>query len=351
MIFPLTKTLTTSAGATLSFTSLGFGGAQIGNMGCVLDEAEARATIQTAWSRGLRYFDTAPLYGLGLSEQRIGAALRGHQRDSFLISSKVGLELRPAAQRPSGLGPTPASPSQDSIGVYAYDYDAVMRSYEASLARLGASTIDILLVHDIDADTHGSSEVAKAHLRALVDGGGWRALDELRRTGSVKAIGAGLNEWETSQQLLSLLDPDIFLLAGRYTLLEQSSLDSFLPNCAAKGVGVIVGGPFNSGVLATGAIKNARYNYQIAPAWVLERVASIEAVCRDHGVALAQAALHFPLGHPVVVSVIPGSITPKDVERNADMLNRPVPKALWADLKSVGLLRTDAPTPGEEPAG
>jgi D-threo-aldose 1-dehydrogenase len=338
-----TRTLTTQAGRTLDFSAVGFGAAPIGNMNRVLSEADAEATVRQAWTLGLRYFDTAPLYGHGLSEQRVGAALKGEPRDSFLLSTKVGRLLEPCA------------PGDQDSGIYldvppvriAYDYsyDGVMRSYASSLARLGLDRVDILYVHDIDAMTHGSAEAAEARTRELIDRGGWRALDELRAAGDVAAIGAGVNEWEPCARLLELADPDIFLLAGRYTLLEQEALATLLPACSARGVGVVVGGPFNSGVLATGPIAGAIYNYAPAPELILRRTAEIEAICRRHGVKLPQAALQFPLGHSSVVSVIPGGQTPDQVAQNLALLNAPIPDTLWADLKAAGLMRPDAPAP------
>jgi len=338
-----TRTLTTQAGRTLDFRAFGFGAAPIGNMNRVLSEAEAEATVRQAWTLGLRYFDTAPLYGHGLSEQRVGAALRAEPRDAFLLSTKVGRLLEPCA------------PGEEDSGIYrkvphvriAYDYsyDGVMRSYASSLKRLGLDRVDILYVHDIDAMTHGSREAAEARTRELIDQGGWRALDELRASGDVAAIGAGVNEWEPCARLLDLADPDLFLLAGRYTLLEQEALSTLLPACARRGVGVVIGGPFNSGVLATGPVPGAIYNYAPAPQAVLRRTAEIETVCARHGVKLAQAALAFPLGHPSVVSVIPGGQTPDQVAQNLTLLNAPIPDTLWADLKAAGLVRPDAPTP------
>jgi D-threo-aldose 1-dehydrogenase len=340
---PPSRALTTQAGRTLSFSALGFGAAPIGNMNRVLGEAEAEATVRQAWSLGLRYFDTAPLYGHGLSEQRVGAALRGEARGSYLLSTKVGRLLQPCA------------PGEEDSGIYlgvppfriAYDYSygGVMRSHEASLARLGLDRIDILYVHDIDAMTHGSRDAAEARTRELIDQGGWRALDELRAAGDVAAIGAGVNEWQPCARLIELADPDIFLLAGRYTLLEQEALASLLPACVSRGIGVVVGGPYNSGILATGPIAGAIYDYAPAPEPVLRRTAAIEAVCRRHGVPLARAALQFPLGHPAVVSVIPGGQTADQVVQNLALLNAPIPDTLWRDLKAAGLLRLDAPTP------
>jgi D-threo-aldose 1-dehydrogenase len=340
-----TRDLTTKAGRTLTFTVLGFGTAPIGNMRRVMSNAEAEATVASAWDRGGRYFDTAPLYGHGLAERRTGAVLRDKPRDAFLLSTKVGRLLEPCA------------PGEEASGIYEgvpplrvrfdYSYDGVMRSYAESLGRLGLARVDIVYVHDIDAMTHGSREAAEARTRELIDQGGWRALDELRAAGDVAAIGAGVNEWEPCMRLLELADPDIFLLAGRYTLLEQDALISLLPACAAKGVGVVIGGPFNSGLLATGARPGAMYNYAPAPREVLERTDLIEAVCATHGVRLAQAALQFPLGHPAVVCVIPGGQTPAEVVDNADLLRAPIPDTLWRDLKRAGLMSLDAPMPIE----
>ena len=340
---PPARTLTTQAGRTLGFSAFGFGAAPIGNMNRILSEAEAEGVVRQAWALGLRYFDTAPLYGHGLSERRVGAALRAEPRDSYLLSTKVGRLLEPCA------------PGEQDSGIYLgvpalkvrfdYSYDGVMRSHEASLARLGLDRVDILYVHDIDAMTHGSREAAETRTRELIDHGGWRALDELRAAGDVAAIGAGVNEWAPCARLLELADPDIFLLAGRYTLLEQEALVSLLPACSARGIGVVVGGPFNSGILATGPTPGAIYNYAPAPEPILRRTAAIEAVCARHGVRLPQAALQFPLGHPAVVSIIPGGQTPGQVTQNLALLNAPIPERLWRDLKRAGLMSLDAPTP------
>ncbi len=340
-----TRVLTTRGGRALPFTGLGFGAAPIGNMRRVLSEAEAEATVRRAWDLGVRYFDTAPLYGHGLSEQRVGRALAGERRDGFLLSTKVGRVL------------DPCRPGEEASGIYLgvppvkvrydYSYDGVMRSYAESLSRLGLDRVDILYVHDIDATAHGDREGAEARTRELIDEGGWRALDELRGAGDVSAIGAGVNEWQPCARLLELADPDIFLLAGRYTLLEQEALATLLPTCEQRGVGVVIGGPFNSGVLATGATPDALYDYAPAPPEILVRTAAIEAICARHGVRLARAALQFPLGHPAVVSVIPGGQTPEQVAENHDLLREPVPDRLWRDLKAAGLMSLDAPTPEE----
>jgi len=219
-----------------------------------------------------------------------------------------------------------------------------MRSLEFSLERLGLDHIDIVYAHDVDVFTHGSKEASDARIREFMDGG-YKALVKLRDEGAIKAIGAGINEWEVAEHLARNGDFDVFLLAGRYTLLEQEALTSFLPYCVEKKIGVVIGGPFNSGILATGPKPGAFYNYALAPKDILERVKRIETICKKHGVKLAEAALRFPLSHPAILSVIPGGQKPSEVLRNADMLSVKIPTALWRELKAEHLLRADAPTP------
>ncbi|WP_367714443.1 aldo/keto reductase (plasmid) [Nitratireductor sp. GISD-1A_MAKvit] len=329
----------------VTLTRMGFGGAPLGNLYRRIEEAEAQATLQAAFDGGMRYFDTAPQYGLGLSEQRFGQAIRRFGREAITLSTKVGRLLEDCA--PDEVTPTAFVDTPQKKIVYDYTYDGVMRSHEASLARLGVEHVDILLVHDVDVFTHGSQEASDAKVRELFDGGGYRALCELKEAGQVRAIGAGVNEWQVCERLLGLGDFDAFLLAGRYTLLEQEALDSFLPLCVKRDVGIILGGPYNSGILATGAIEGARYNYEPAPADILERVRRIEAVCAAHGVKLIEAALQFVMGHPAVRTVIPGAMTPKEVEANIALFSRNVPAGLWSDLKGQNLIRPDAPTPEE----
>ncbi|WP_155889445.1 aldo/keto reductase [Cucumibacter marinus] len=324
---------------------MGFGGAPLGNLYRRIEEADAQAALDAAYAGGVRYFDTAPQYGLGLSEMRFGKAISRFGREKITLSTKVGRLLEdcsPAEVSKTGFVDVP----QKRI-VYDYSYDGVMRSHEASLHRLGVDSVDILLVHDVDAFTHGSREASDQRVRELFDLGGFRALDELRAAGTVKAIGAGVNEWEVCEKLLGLGDFDGFLLAGRYTLLEQEALNSFLPLCEKRDVGIILGGPYNSGILATGAVEGARYNYEPAPEPILARVRQIEAVCTAHEVRLIEAALQFVLGHSAVKTVIPGAANAGEVEANIALMDKPVPAALWADLKSQGLLREDAPTPGD----
>jgi D-threo-aldose 1-dehydrogenase len=309
----------------------------------VLDEAFAQATLQAAWDAGCRYIDTAPFYGLGLAETRLNTFLRGHDRDACIVSTKVGRRLAvcPPEERSA---PAQFLEVPSRRVVYDYSYDGVMRSMEDSLERLGLDRIDVLLCHDVDIFTHGSKEASDARVREFMEGG-YHALVKLRDEGTVAAIGAGLNNWEVCETLARAGDFDLFLLAGRYTLLEQDALATFLPLCEERGIGIVLGGPYNSGILATGPKPGATYNYAPAPQDILTRVARIEAVCEAHGVRLIEAALRFPLAHPAVVSIIPGGQTPDEVRRNGEVLRAAIPAALWADLKTQGLLRADAPVP------
>ena len=331
------------SGAELQFTELGFGGAPLGNLYRPLTERDARATMDAAWTAGCRYYDTAPLYGLGLSETRLNGFFRAKPRQDYVVSTKVGrlLDVCPPAER-SRQGVFYETPSRRER--FDYSYDGVMRSLEFSLERLGLDHVDVVYVHDVDVFTHGSEAAAQTRIRELMQGG-YRALAKLRDSGQIRAIGAGVNEWEVAEQLAREADFDLFLLAGRYTLLEQEALGSFLPLCVEKKIGVVVGGPFNSGILATGAKGPARYNYAPAPPDILERVRRIERVCKAHKVKLPHAAIRFPLSHPAILSVIPGGQKPSEVLGNADMMREKIPTALWRDLKAEGLLLAEAPTP------
>jgi D-threo-aldose 1-dehydrogenase len=327
----------------LSFTELGFGCAPLGNLFRAMSDDDAQAVLQAAWDTGVRYFDTAPLYGLGLSETRVNRFLRGKRRDDYVISTKVGRLLRAC---PPERQDTPEKwadvPARNEV--FDYSYDGVMRSLEFSLERLGLHRVDILYAHDLDLFTHGSKAAMDTRLGEFM-AGGYRALVELRDQGVIGAFGAGLNEWEPCQWLAERGDFDIFLLATRYTLLDQGALDSFLPMCSARGIGVVIGAPYNSGILALGAKPGVTFNYSPAPQWAMDRTAAIEAACARHGVRLVDAAFRFPLGHPAVVSVIPGGRTPAEAKANAQAATATIPSALWADLKAGGLLRPDAPTP------
>jgi D-threo-aldose 1-dehydrogenase len=331
------------SGAEIKFTVLGFGSAPLGNLYQAISEEAGQATLNAAWGAGIRYFDTAPLYGAGLSETRINHFLRGKPRNKYVISTKVGRLLR--ACRPEerlGQGKFFDIPSRKEI--YDYSYDGVMRSLEDSLERLGLDRVDILFVHDIDVFNHGSTEKRDAHVETFMKGG-YKALLKLRDEGVISAFGAGVNEWEVCETLARRGAFDLFLLAGRYTLLEQESLETLLPLCEQRGIGIVLGGPYNSGILASGPKPGAYYNYSPASKSVLSRVRDIETVCKHYKVRLAEAALAFPLAHPSVVSVIPGAVTPGQVKINVETLSAKIPKALWRDLKARGLLSAEAPVP------
>jgi D-threo-aldose 1-dehydrogenase len=323
-------------------TIMGFGGAPLGNMYQAFSDQQARATVAACYDAGIRYFDTAPLYGFGLSEHRLGEALRGRKRDDFVLSTKVGRLLTPGD--PATLGHGQFEGSLPFAQVYDYSYDGVMRSVEDSLQRLGTWRIDILLAHDLDVWTHGSEDARRARVQEFM-AGGYRAMVELREQGAVRAIGAGLNETAACQDLAERGDFDCFLLAGRYTLLEQAPLDEFLPLCERRDIALIIGGAYNTGILATGATPGAYYQYAPAPPEIMERVRRIEAVCARHGVRLPTAALQFPLGHPAVATVIPGTRSPAEVAQNLEIFAPLIPADFWAELKDEGLLRADAPTP------
>ena len=329
-------------GQELAFTELGFGCAPLGNLYRAISDAEADALLERAWDAGVRYFDTAPLYGYGLSETRLNRLLRGKPRDSYVLSTKVGRLLRavPSAER-EGIGKWFETPPRKEV--YDYGYDGVMRSVEFSLERLGIDRIDILYAHDIDLFNHGTQEAVDARLAELMEGG-YRALRKLRDERVIAAFGAGLNEWQPAQWLTERGDFDIFLLAGRYTLLEQESLATFLPLAATRGIGIVIGGPYNSGILATGPGEGASYNYAPAPPEILERVRRIQKICVLHGVRMLDAAFQFPLCHPSVVSIIPGGQAVPEMDSNRRAATARIPVALWRDLKSAGLMREDAPT-------
>lgn len=331
------------AGKGLDFTELGFGTAPLGNLYKAISEDEAQATLQAAWDTGCRYFDTAPLYGLGLAERRLNHFLRDKPRDSYILSTKVGRLLAPCApDERTGIGKFFDTPSRREI--YDYSYDGVMRSIEFSLERLGIDRIDILFGHDLDIFNHGSQAVLDGMLTNFMEGG-YKALVSLRDQGVITAFGAGINEWEPAQWMAERGDLDLFLLAGRYTLLQQESLESFLPLCEERGIGIVIGGAYNSGILATGPVEGAYYFYDPAPQDILERTGQIQAICERHGVKLIEAALRFPLHHPAIVSVIPGGQSPSQVLSNRAILDAAIPDAMWSDLKAEGLLRTEAPTP------
>jgi D-threo-aldose 1-dehydrogenase len=328
----------------LSVTELGFGTAPLGNLFRPLPDEAARQTLAAAERAGFGYYDTAPFYGFGLSERRLGDALRS--RKGIILSTKVGRLLNPVTgpvdetvPRHGYATPMPFEP------VYDYSYDAVMRSFEESLQRLGLSRIDLLYIHDIGRLTHGDANAAR--MAELTTGGGLRALEELRAAKRISGFGMGVNEVQACLEVMDHARLDVILLAGRYTLLEQTSLDELFPRCQTTGTAIVVGGPYNSGILAVGTKSGAPlyYDYEPAPQSVIDKVRKIEAVCERHGVPLAAAALQFPLAHPLVASVIPGLDSPQRVEQTVALYRHKIPAALWQDLRTEDLIRDDAPLP------
>ncbi len=334
------RDFTTRRGKTLRFSLLGFGSAPLGNFPNPLTEENCDDTVSRAWACGLRYYDTAPLYGLGLSENRVGRILGRHKRSEYLLSTKVGRLLEPLAPGESfDTGIYQDVPKLKYV--YDYSHDGVMRSFEESLKRLGLNRVDILLVHDVDGPNHGGREGSERRIQELMKTGGWRALDALRSSGVVDAIGIGVNEWQPCARMLELADPDLFLLAGRYTLLEQEPIDALFPQCRRTGASIILGGPYNSGILA----GKAMFNYGAVPPEVAARVRKLAAVCAAHDVEMRAAALQFVAAHPLIVSVIPGAISAEEVDGNVALLERTIPAAFWQDLRAQGLIHPEAPVP------
>ena len=327
----------------VALSQLGFGGAGLGELFVKVDEKTATATLDAAWDAGIRYFDTAPYYGSGLSEIRVGRLLDSKPRKDYVLSSKVGRWFFAPAnpdeyQAPGWVG------GLKFAHVHDYSYDGIMRAYEQSQMRLGINRIDMLVIHDLDFWFHKTEKKVDAYLDQLFTSG-WRALDQLRSQGLVRAIGAGINEVGMIPRFLDMFDLDFFLLALRYTLMEHETLEEELPYCARRDVGIVIGGVYSSGITATGAVPGAKYNYADATPEAIAKVGKIEKVCAAHKVPLAAAALQFPLGHPSVASVIPGAIHPDHVAKTVQNFRIDIPAALWADLKAEGLIRKDAPTP------
>ena len=321
----------------IALTGMGLGCAQLGGLYQAMSDAEAQSVVDAAWEEGIRYFDTAPYYGYTLSERRLGAALRERERDSFVLSTKAGrLMLLDSGVRPGENGwaqPLPFRPYFD------YSYDGIMRSHQDSLRRLCMDRVDILYVHDIGRATHGPMH--HHYWKQLTLGGGFRALTQLREQGSVGAIGLGVNEWQAVVKALDECDIDCALLAGRYTLLEQAARIPLLDLCARRGVGIVIGGPFNSGILAGGR----KFNYEDAPSAIVTRVEAITAVCCDYAAPIQAAALQFPMAHPAVVSCVAGAHSPEQLRQNAAWFAQPLAAGLWQELVRRGLLDGEAPTP------
>jgi D-threo-aldose 1-dehydrogenase len=321
----------------LEVTSAGLGGGPLGNAFAAIREGDAAELLAAAWEDGIRFFDTAPAYGNGLSEMRIGGQLQSWPRDEVVVSTKVGCEL------------TPGEPESDfwidaarNRMHFDYSYDGTLRQLESSLERLRTDRIDVVFIHDVDVGHHGEDQPARF---AEAMAGAYRALLELREQGVIKAIGVGVNETEVCVAAAEHGDFDCFLIAGRYTLLEQGALDDLMPICESRGIGLVMGGVFNSGILAKGARDGARYNYRPAQPEVLSRVQAIEAVCRRFDVPLGAAAAQFALGHPVVSSVLLGARHREQQAANHAFMTKAIPDELWTALVSEGLVRADAPLP------
>jgi len=328
----------------LEVTGMGLGGAPMGGFRATISDAEAVALTNAAYDAGVGYFDTSPFYGYGRSELRMGAALRERPRESYVLSTKIGRILH--AMRP---GEKPPADFRENglpgfAPVFDYTYDGVMRSLEHSHLRLGIARIDIVLVHDVDFWTIKDRALLDQRFKTVMDSG-FKALDELRKAGVIGAIGVGINEADTSLRFIQAGDFDCMLLAGRYTLLEQGALADFLPECVKRQVSVILGGPYNSGILAGNVKPGATHDYTPAPSPLIDKAQKIEAVCRRHGVELGAAAMQFPLAHPALCSVIPGALSIQEVEQNVARLQAKIPAELWAELKHEKLLEPDAPVP------
>lgn len=327
----------THARTGISLTGMGLGCAQMGNLYRVTPYEESAGAFRASWDAGIRYFDTAPYYGFTRSERRLGTMLTDHKREDYVVSTKVGRVMTPdetvGAEEEGYVEPLPFRP------VYDYTHDGIMRSFEASQQRLGLLKPDILYIHDIGRMTHG--EKHEHYWSQLTKGGGFRALVALRDQGLTKAIGLGVNEWEIIRDTMQVCDIDICMLAGRYTLLEQQSL-AFMNDCAKAGVGIVIAGAFNSGILA----GNKKFNYADAPADVLARVDALRTACEEEGVTLQAAALQFPLAHPAALTIVSGARNADQLSANAAWFEEDIPAAFWQKLQAKGLIAEGAPVPG-----
>ncbi|MGR3590440.1 MAG: aldo/keto reductase [Limimaricola soesokkakensis] len=323
----------------LMLTALGLGSAPLGGLYDDVPRAQALAVLERAWELGIRYFDTAPMYGLTRSEHLVGHVLR-EKDEEYVLSTKVG-RLMTNARAGRSLPPEPPRNPLDPGFVNAlpfreifdYSYDAIMRSYDDSQQRLGLRRIDLLFVHDIGTVTHG--EAHARHWQALTAGGGFRALRELKAAGDIKGFGLGVNEWQVIRDALEETDLDCCMLAGRYSLLDRDAEAGFLPLARARGVALVLGGVYNSGILAAPRDGRRKFNYADATAEIVAKVEALRSVCDDHGVPLAAAAIRFPIRHPAVTSVVIGAKTPMQLQQNVDWFDVELPEALWADLDAA----------------
>lgn len=334
----------------IQLTKLGYGGAPIGNLAMSVSDADAYGAMQAAWDAGIRYFDTAPWYGLGLSEHRVGQFLRDKPKAEYVLSTKVGRLLRPW---PSRYGPfTRGAPWADPLRFevrFDYSYDGIIRAYEDSLQRLGLPEVDMLLIHDLDRHYHFPEGSYQARLGQLSNGG-FAALRDLRADGKIGAIGAGVNTPGVITDMLDRFDLDVFLVAGPYTLLDQEIFETELARCHEAGIRIVIGAAFRYGLLATGVRNRGRNSPSKVDAKTLDRVACLEAACDRAGVALPAAALQFPAAHPAVAAIVFGAVNASQVEQAIGWFNAEIPASLWGDLKGQGLLATLAPVPAAQPA-
>ena len=305
---------------TFSVPIFGLGAAPLGGTDSdafsVGSDRRATETVLHCLSKGVTFFDTAPLYGSGLSEQRLGAALSGVPRSQIVVESKIGVVV-----------------NHDGTITRSFDRDMVLRSVEDSLKRLRLDYLDTCLIHDADTHFRGALEDA------------YPALVELKSQGIIRGIGAGMNQWEMEAEFARQVDFDCFLLAGRYSLLEQGPVHEFLPLCQRKNISVFLGGVFNTGILATGAVRGARYQYAEAPPEILDKTRNIEVVCTRHKITLKSAALQFPLAHPAVKSLVVGMVTPQEIDENLAALEAPIPPEFWEEIRALGLIDPAAPVP------
>merc|ERR1711935_229261 len=339
MGFPL-RTIPKSG---FKFPVFGFGCVAVGNVFRQIPESQAQEPLEAAWTNGVRYFDTAPFYGHGMSEHRLGTMLRQKPQEDYLISTKVGRVLTPFQGKPEeqNFGFMAGGPPFELK--YTFDWEGVTRSYEDSLTRMGLNRVDSLIVHDLDHKYYPDEKVFLEKMAYLKKG--FPKLEALRADGKISSIGAGINDKKCIQYWLDNFDIDYFIIAMPYTLLDQEVLDKEFMEIEKRGVGIVLGAPYASGILATGAIEGASYNYGLASVEILEKVKRIEQICEKHKTPLRAAALQFPLGHPNVVSIIPGAANPEQLLDNIEMLKFRIPEEFWADLKESGLLHSKAPTP------
>ena len=327
---------------------LGLGTCPLGGVYRHVPEDTARATFEEAWNQGLRLYDTAPWYGLGQAEHRTGRALYEQPRNDFVLTTKVGRVLKAPSNRSAFKTANWAGALQFEHR-HSFTYDAIMRSYEDSLQRLGINRVDALYIHDLDHGYFPTEQLLNDRLNEL-RAGGYRALEDLKRNGEIKAVGAGINERGMINRFLDAFDMDVFLVASRYTLLEQDIYLDEVPNARKHGASLVVGGVFNSGILATGAVSDAKYEYGAAPLHVIDRVRRLSAVAQSHHVDLAAAALQFPLAAPEVSAVVFGAVTPAEIQTNCRHFSASIPESFWSDLRAEGLIHPAVPLPADDKA-